>query len=89
MLLKGYAKNWKDFDKWNLDYIKEKAGEQIVPLYDSKPADANKSSDTPATHMKFNEYVDLIKKEPSDLRIFFLSSKIKFPNYSKISLILI
>ena len=71
LLMKGYAKNWENFDKWNLDYIKEKAGDQTVPLYDSKPADATKSSDTPATHMKFNEYVELIKREPSDLRIFF------------------
>ena len=83
LLLKGYAKNWKDFDKWNLDYIKDKAGEQIVPLYDSKPADPKKSSDTPATYMKFNEYVDLIKKEPSDLRIFFFIIKDKIPELLK------
>lgn len=79
LLLKGYAKNWKDFDKWNLDYIKNKAGNQIVPLYDSKPADPKKSSDTPATHMNFDTYIDLIKSEPSDLRIFFFIIKDKIP----------
>ncbi|MEG0697328.1 MAG: cupin-like domain-containing protein, partial [Algoriella sp.] len=83
LLLKGYAKNWTNFDKWNLDYISDVAGDQTVPLYDSKPADANKSSDTPATHMKFNEYVDLIKKEPSDLRIFFFIIKDKIPELLK------
>ena len=83
LLMKGYAKNWENFDKWNLDYIKEKAGDQTVPLYDSKPADATKSSDTPATHMKFNEYVELIKREPSDLRIFFFIIKDKIPELLK------
>ena len=28
LLIKGYAKNWENFDKWNLDYIKEKAENQ-------------------------------------------------------------
>jgi hypothetical protein len=71
LLIKGFAKQWEAYEKWNFEYIKEKAGEQIVPLYDSKPADANKSTGAPVVKMKFNEYINRIQSTPSDLRIFF------------------
>lgn len=79
LLIKGFAKQWGAYEKWNLDYIREKAGEQIVPIYDNKPADANKSSDTPATEMKMKDYIDTIKNKPSDLRIFFYIITDKLP----------
>ena len=40
LLIKNFAKRWDAYEKWNLDYIREKAGDQEVPLYDNKPADA-------------------------------------------------
>ena len=83
LLIKNFASRWEAFDKWNLEYIREKAGEQIVPLYDNKPADANKSTDTPTTHMKMKEYIDIIKSKPSDLRIFFYIITDKLPELLK------
>lgn len=71
LLIKGFAKQWRDFDQWNFDYIKQKAKGQTVPIYNNQPADANKSSDTPALHMKMDAYIDEIQKQPSDKRIFF------------------
>ncbi|ERJ58090.1 cupin-like domain-containing protein [Sphingobacterium paucimobilis] len=71
VLIKGYAKKWKDFDKWNLDYIYDQVGEQEVGLYDNKPADPNKATDEPVTKMRFRDYIKLIKSQPSDYRIFF------------------
>ncbi len=71
VLIKGYARKWKDFDKWNLDYIYSQVGEQEVGLYDNKPADPNKATNEPVTHMRFKDYITLIKKQPSDYRIFF------------------
>lgn len=71
VLLKGFARKWKDFDKWNLDYIYDKVEEQQVGLYDNKPADPNKATDEPVTHMRFKDYITLIKNQPSDYRIFF------------------
>lgn len=62
LLIKNFANRWDAFDKWNFDFIREKAGEQEVPLYDNKPADANKSSDAPVTRMKMKDYIDTIKK---------------------------
>ncbi len=71
VLIKGYARKWKDFDKWSLDYIYSQVGEQEVGLYDNKPADPNKATDEPVTYMRFKDYITLIKKQPSDYRIFF------------------
>jgi hypothetical protein len=31
LLIKNFASRWDAFDKWNLAYIREKAGDQEVP----------------------------------------------------------
>lgn len=71
ILIKGFARKWKDFEKWNLDYIYDTVGEQEVGLYDNKPADPNKATDEPIIRMRFKDYIKLIKSQPSDYRIFF------------------
>lgn len=83
VLIKGLAKKWNAYEKWNLDYIASKAGGQIVDLYDNKPADPNKPSNEPVTKMKMREYIELIKREPSDLRIFFFIITDKIPELLK------
>ncbi|NGM66791.1 cupin-like domain-containing protein [Sphingobacterium sp. SGR-19] len=83
VLIKGFAKKWEAYDKWNLDYIYEQAGEQVVGLYDNKPADPNKATDEPATHMKMRDYIRLIKTQSSDLRIFFYIITDKLPELLK------
>ncbi|WP_437919803.1 cupin-like domain-containing protein [Sphingobacterium sp. LRF_L2] len=83
VLIKGFAKKWEAYDKWSLDYIASKAGEQEVGLYDNKPADPNKATDEPVTTMKMKDYIRLIKSQPSDLRIFFYIITDKIPELLK------
>lgn len=83
LLIKGFAKKWSAYEKWNLEYIRQKAGDQTVPIYDNKPADAEKSSDSPAMKMKMSEYIDIIKSRPSDLRIFFYIITDRLPELLK------
>ncbi|MBD1422965.1 cupin-like domain-containing protein [Sphingobacterium chuzhouense] len=83
VLIKGFAKKWEAYEKWNLDYIYDQAGEQVVGLYDNKPADPNKATDEPVTHMKMRDYIRLIKTQPSDLRIFFYIITDKLPELLK------
>lgn len=83
VLVKGYANQWPEFDKWNFDYIKQKASGQMVPIYDNKPADANKSSDTPALEMQMDAYIDEIRSSNSDKRIFFYIITDKLPELLK------
>ncbi len=85
LLIKNFASRWDAFDKWNLAYIREKAGDQEVPLYDNKPADAAKSSDAPVTHMKMKDYIDTIKTDLQILEFSFISLQTGFRNCLKIS----
>ncbi len=79
VLIEGLTKNWKAFQKWNLDYIQQKAGEQIVPLYNNEPTKGTQNSAEPAKEMKMADYIELIKTKPTDLRIFFYDLKVKLP----------
>jgi len=80
VVIKNMARNWPAYQKWTMDYIKEVVGDVVVPLYDSAKADPAAPINAPTTEMKFADYIDLIQKEPTDLRIFFFDP-IKFaPN---------
>lgn len=70
VVIRNLAHNWPAFEKWTFDYLKETIGDQIVPLYDSSKADPSKPINAPTAEMKFSEYLALIQREPTDLRIF-------------------
>ncbi|MGV4414967.1 cupin-like domain-containing protein [Chryseobacterium sp. T1] len=77
VVIKNMARNWPAYQKWTMDYIKEVVGDVVVPLYDSAKADPAAPINAPTTEMKFGDYIDLIQREPTDLRIFFFDP-IKF-----------
>lgn len=70
VVIKNITQDWPAYAKWNLDYIKEIAGDKIVPLYNSEPVRAEDGFNEPKATMRLAEYVDLLKSEPTDLRIF-------------------
>ncbi len=70
LIIKNMSKSWPAYDKWNLDYLKKVVGDKTVPLYDSSKADPSKPINAAAAEMKFEDYIDLIKSTPTDLRIF-------------------
>ncbi|RZK17764.1 MAG: cupin-like domain-containing protein, partial [Flavobacterium sp.] len=80
LVIKGLTKDWPARDKWTTEYLKEIAGELEVPLYDNAKADPSKPINAATTHMKFGEYLDLIKREPTELRIFFFNLFKKVPS---------
>ena len=71
VLIAGLTKNWPAYEKWRLDYVQERAGEQIVPLYNNEPAKDKQSVYAPAKEMKLYDYIEILKTQPTDLRIFF------------------
>ncbi len=77
VVIKNMAKKWPAYQKWTMDYMKEMVGDVEVPLYDSSKADPSAPINASAAKMKFADYIDLIQKEPTDLRIF-LFDPIKF-----------
>lgn len=83
VVLEGFAKPWPAFDKWNLNYIQDRAGDQIVPLYDSKPTRGRQNSAAPATRMPLRDYLEILKTGPTDLRIFFYNILDSMPELSQ------
>lgn len=70
VVIRNMAKNWPAYQKWTMEYMKEVVGDVEVPLYDSSKADPSAPINASAAKMKFGDYIDLIQREPTDLRIF-------------------
>ncbi|MGB0879035.1 MAG: cupin-like domain-containing protein [Polaribacter sp.] len=70
VVIEQFIEDWPAYSKWNLDYIKEVAGDKIVPLYDDRPVDYKDGFNEPHAKMKMSEYVDLLKSKPTKFRIF-------------------
>ncbi|MBS1549015.1 MAG: cupin-like domain-containing protein [Bacteroidetes bacterium] len=83
VVIKNMARKWPAYQKWTMDYMKEVVGDVTVPLYDSSKADPAAPINASAAEMKFGDYIDLIQKEPTDLRIFLFDPIKKAPGLLK------
>lgn len=81
---------WPAYDKWNLEYIREVAGDKTVPLYDDRPVDHKEGFNEPHARMRMADYIDLLKSEPTRYRIFLwnilkevpeLQSDFEYPDF--------
>ncbi len=70
VVIERFIEDWPAFSKWNLSYMKQVAGEKMVPLYDDRPVDYKDGFNEPHAKMKMSDYIDLIEKEPTKFRIF-------------------
>ncbi len=75
--------DWPAYKKWNLNYIKEIAGDKTVPLYDDRPLTSKLKVNQPHTTMKMSEYIDLLKKDATNYRIFLYNLLKKVPVLQK------
>ena len=75
--------DWPAYTKWNLEYMKEVAGEKIVPLYDDRPVDYKEGFNEAHAKMKMSEYIDLLKREPTKYRIFLWNIIKEVPELKK------
>ena len=83
VLIESITHDWPAFKKWNLDYIQERSGDQVVPLYNNKPATGKQSVYDPVKEVKLYDYIELLKTEPTDLRIFFYNILDSMPELLK------
>jgi hypothetical protein len=70
VIIERFIEDWPAYQKWNLDYMAEVAGDKEVPLYDDRPVDYKDGFNEPHARMKMHEYIDLLKREPTKFRIF-------------------
>ena len=89
VVIEKLIEDWPAYKKWSLDYIGELAGDKTVPLYDDRPISSEFKFNEPHAKMKMSEYIDLLKQEPTNYRIFLynlikevrkLQDDFKFPD---------
>ncbi|WP_053991966.1 cupin-like domain-containing protein [Mangrovimonas sp. TPBH4] len=80
VLIENLTQDWPAFEKWNLDYIQQKAGDQVVDLYNNEPTKGKQYSAEPVMKMKLQDYMEILKTKPTDLRIFFYNILDKMPD---------
>lgn len=73
VVFEDVSASWPATKKWNFEYFREKAGDIVVPLYDGKPAKGHQKSHGPAMKVKMRDYIDILQKGPTDLRMFFFN----------------
>lgn len=89
LVIEQLTQDWPAYSKWKLQYIKEIAGNKMVPLYDDRPVSHKDGFNEAHAKMKMADYIDLLLKEPTNYRIFLynlmkevpeLSNDFKWPN---------
>lgn len=73
VILTDFAKNWPATEKWTFDYLRKKYGTIEVPLFDKNYSEPGKTYMTPSRHMQFGEYLTIIEREPTELRMFLFN----------------
>lgn len=80
LVIEQLTKEWSAYEKWKLNYIKEIAGDKIVPLYDNRPVTSDDKFNEPHAKMKMSEYIDLLQSEPTSYRIFLYNLMKEVPS---------
>ncbi len=70
VVIEKLIEDWPAYKKWNMDYIKQLAGNKTVPLYDDRPISSEYKFNEPHTEMKMSDYIDLLQSRPTKYRIF-------------------
>ena len=73
LIIKGLAKHWPAYNKWNWDYFKQIVGKVKVGLYNNIKSDAYTPINTADDYKTFGEYIDMIKEGPAGWRIFLFN----------------
>ncbi|MGH8498588.1 MAG: cupin-like domain-containing protein [Methylococcales bacterium] len=72
VIIEQLTRTWPARRKWNLDYICEIAGDNIVPLYGGgERANGRRHQHAAIRKMRLGDYIDLLKHGENQLRIFF------------------
>lgn len=70
VVIERLTEDWPAYEKWHLNYLREVAGDKVVPIYDGSPITHKQNVNEPNLHMKMSEYIDIMEAGPSPYRIF-------------------
>jgi len=69
-VLRGLWKQYPAYTKWTMDFFRKTMGNIEVGLFGNRKEDISKTLQVPNATMRFDEYLNLIEREPTDLRLF-------------------
>lgn len=73
LIITALAKKWPAYEKWDFDFIKQKAGNVTVGVYNNIKSNSHTPVNKADGEMKFGDYLDLIQQGPLGLRIFLFN----------------
>jgi len=74
VILKDFiSKDSACWSKWSYDYFKEIAGNEQINVYGKEEDSQSFAASPPVGKMSFGEYLDLIGKGPTELRLFLFN----------------
>ena len=70
VVLRGLWKKYPAYTKWSMDFFRKSMGDIEVGLFGNRKEDISKTLQVPNAVMRFDEYLNLIEHQPTDLRLF-------------------
>jgi hypothetical protein len=70
VVLRGLWKKYPAYEKWTMDFFRNTMGDIEVGLFGNRKEDISKTLQEPNAVMRFDEYLNLIEHQPTDLRLF-------------------
>lgn len=83
VVIKNLSKKWPAYTKWSWDFLKEKAGDKKIGIYNNTKSDAYTPINKADDYTTFGEYVDMIRKGPAAWRIFLFNIFSHVPDLKK------
>ena len=83
VVIEKCIEEWPAYSKWDFDYMRQVAGNKVVPLYDDRPVHHKDGFNEPHATMKMSDYLDLLQSEPTKYRIFFWNILKEVPELQK------
>lgn len=80
LVIEKLTEDWPAYEKWHLNYMKNLAGEKIVPLYDDRPVTHKDGFNQAHAQMKMSDYIDLLQQKPTNYRIFLYNLMKEVPS---------
>lgn len=73
VVMRSFAAQWPATKKWDYAYLKQGCGDVEVPLYSEAFAGSGNDYMSTDNMMRFADYLDLIAREPTMLRMFLFN----------------
>lgn len=71
VIMSDLTSDWPATKKWNIEHLKAVAGDQVVPVYSSEPAQGKQHQHAAERNIKLSAYLEMLEKGEKDLRMFF------------------